>query len=334
MRRSALLSSLLCLAATAGCMNPMVDANGDPHLRLVTTTPIKIRSGIGTAGYDVMAVDPGHHRVYMALTDTDSIAVLDTETLTEVTEIYVGQPVQGIAIDTVNQIAYTGGGAPGFVSSVDLRRMARLSENRTYGKPDGVAYDPAAGGIIVTLAARMAVARIDPVSLGFAGLVALPAEPGLPATDSRRGLVYVPLKTPAGLAVLDLRPGENAIVAKPALCGVTVPRSVAYDPALDRLFIPGDNYQMNWLQLPDYTCHSVPDAVGKFADVMVVDSQRHRVYVGNGGENTIDVEDTDGNHLGTFNLRGAPHTMVVDPSDGRLWVSQETTGTVSVLEPY
>jgi YVTN family beta-propeller protein len=297
----------------------------------------------GTPGrWDVMAIDPGSHHLYLSDTTNQSLDVLDLQTGQFVAQIS-GLPMQKSATGSVsgsNGLAVAANLGKVFVSDqVDnaLHVYDMKSNTQTAVIPttqdgsDSVAYDPVEKKVYVSNGSSHTITVIDGTNNQVLSQIALPGGPELSAYDPFNDTIIQNLSSTNQVAVIDPKTDTIRVVYNlvPG-CG---PHGVGVDPANQHLVIACTHMTV------------IMDA----GDGSILSATRH-VY----GSDVADYNPIDNNfYVAASGFKPSPvlgvlsaatndwvqnvptaagaHTLVVDPTDGKIYVGAQTPGTILVF---
>jgi YVTN family beta-propeller protein len=207
---------------------------------VVSPANVVLRSAHIALGATGAAFDPKNDELYVALSLSHTVEVLDVGSMKSLANITVPQQPDGVLYDPGNGQIYVSQPAFGFVYGDTLSEIDPTSNtvvrNLTVGSgPEGMAYDAASREILLALSQADAVEMINDTTGSVSAAVNLPGQPWGVAFDSVSGLVYVSVSTTNQVAVVDpakgLLDGSIDVVANPY--------GVAYSQAAGTVFVAG-----------------------------------------------------------------------------------------------
>ena len=228
----------------------------------------------------------------------------------------------GVVIDPTSQLAFVTHSGANTVDVFDPKTMRPVSRIPVAPDPDAIVYDPLAKLVYVASGDGKAATLIDPASQKVVGAIPLGGEPEFAAFDPATGLIYQNLADANAVVAVDVGkravtqrwplsgcefPTGTAIDATNrrlfiacgksskllvfdldqhrAIAGVPIgfgADSVAYDPALRRIYVTG---LTGLLCVIDQATPDTYRAAGSIrlhfnAHTLAVDPATHRLYVG------------------------------------------------------
>lgn len=239
----------------------------------------------GVAGrIDHLAVDPVHHRVFVAEIANGSVDVVDLDTGVSRRISHLPEPQGVVYLPMLDQIAVACGG-DGTVSFYNAQSLGLIGRVKVGGDADNLRIMPGTGQLTVGYGAG-AIAVIDPRTRAVIRTFALPAHPEGFQIDAEGGRIFVNLPNAGALAVIDLATGK-------AGTKVRTPHMLTFPMALDPR--PGGSIAIV-SRLPTHITLFDPEsgtirhdlATCGDADDVFLDAKRRRWYV-SCGAGSVDV---------------------------------------------
>lgn len=273
----------------------------------------------GDGRWDLLAVDPSRHRVF--LSRSDRVDVVDTATGKIVGTIGGTDGVHGIAIAAKLGRGYATNGKANSVTEFDLNRLERTRDIPVTGKsPDAVVYEPTTGRVFAFNARSNNVSVIDAGKGTETAVIAFEGNPEL-AVDDAHGHVFVNIEDTAQLVEIDARRLE--VMATWHLDGCESPTGLAIDTKTARLFSTCQNRRMvitdarsgrQVAQLP----------IGEGPDGAAFDPVTHDAFSADGKSGTLTVvHEDDANHFRVIQnvaTQAGARTVAIDPVAHRLYL--------------
>ena len=307
------MKTLLSAAALALLLSPAASARAPatpaPQYRVVETI-----SG-PDGGWDLLGVDPAHHRLYVAR--SDAVMAVDLAN-GQVTPALL--PAQrghaALAIPGGNEAIVTNGNSDNaqIFDGTTGKVRATISTGK---KPDAAAYDPLTRHLFVMNADSGDISVIDPVRATVIATIAVGGSLELGAADGR-GNLFVNVEDKNDVAVIDTR--TNRLVRRFPLAGCDGPTGIAYAPEARRLVSACANGRAI---VSDVSGRQVANiAIGEGPDGAVYDDARHVALIPSGRTGTLSVIQLTGQPrlLQTLATAKGARTAALDPSTGRVYL--------------
>jgi DNA-binding beta-propeller fold protein YncE len=270
-----------------------------------------------TGGFDYVAVDAVHRRVYAAHTGAQSLLIVDADKGTVLHQIKVG-PMHGVAFSSDGTKVYTGNGDAKSVSESDPATFKVLRTVSVDGPVDAIAYDESNGHIYADEDDGTRIFVIDAKTMKQIATVVLPGhKPEYLAVDPQTHAVYQNIADKSEVAVID--PAKLAVTSTFATPELVNNHPLAYDPQFKELVTGGANGVL-----------SVYDPAGKklfqttmpaHIDQCDLDANTHMLACAGGTGITVFALSPDkppavvGTYAGTLRT----HTLAFDAKTHDLW---------------
>jgi len=298
---------------------------------LVRTGFIPIPPG-REAGFDHADVFRPGQRIYVAHTGADRIDVLDCQQRTYLRSLPNLPGVAGVLIDEPHDLLFSSDRAAARVSVLRCSSEELLGRVDVGPHPNGLAYDPARQRLYSfnlgePVGEGCTASVIDVDSLVAVAELPLPGRPRWALYDRERDAVFVNIREPAEILVIDA--AETSIGGR-----LAVPSAGPHGLWLDsnRLFCAADGGALVVLDadagevLASLPLPGVPD-------VVMHDPDRHRLYVAIGEPGLVCSFDSERlEALETVETEQGAHTTCWDPGGGCLYVFCPTSGGAAVYE--
>lgn len=303
--------SLLLLLCTAGV------AEAQPPKPLYTATKTV---PIGAPDrWDLLAFDPGSHRVYIA--HGDRVTVVDGQSGAPIgrVESYPGG-THGVAIVPALGRGYTDDGHAGTANSFDLETLKPLKSIPAESDADALIFDRASGHVLVIDSDPGKITVIDPKSDTAIATLDAGGKLEMGVADDA-GKVFINGEAKREIVRMDTR--TNRIDAHWTIPGCESPHGLAIDSKSRRLFSTCANRVMAVLDADNgKLVASLP--IGARTDGAAFDPITKRAFSSN-GDGTLTVIAEESPHsftvLGTVTTLPGARTMTLDPQSGRLYLA-------------
>ena len=260
--------------------------------------------GLGNAnGGNGIAYDPVSDHLFVANKFTANVSRADAANGANLAEFSTGSQPDGVAVDPETGIVYVANFDSNTISMLDGATGALLRVEPGGGQPSFIALDPHHRRFYVTNHLGSTIGVYD---LGSGTLLKTLPTGGGPygiALDPTAGRLYTADRDGRSVTIVDLN-SDTIVKHMPLNC---VPYQVAVNPASGHLFVLcPDEQQMHIYNLEDTRWLAwVP--VGRGAqEGIAVDAATGRVYVSNGGDDSVSIFQDSGPVL--------PPTLVPTPT--------------------
>ncbi|UUL75550.1 YncE family protein [Pseudarthrobacter sp. Fe7] len=231
----------------------------------------------GTPSVHGITLAPDRHLLLAAVSGSNEVAVIDTNTLAVTARIHAGDIPDGIAYDPVHGKAYVSNEHDHAETVIDLATNTAKTPIEIGGEAGNSVYDPATGMVMVNVQDRNELVTIDPATDTVVGRIPVPdceSNHGL-YLDGANKLAFIACEGSAKLLVLDL--DTRQVTARFDTGGN--PDVLAFDQGLHRLYVASESGVVSVFDEQNRTLTSM--ASGKLADnahTVAVDQETHRVY--------------------------------------------------------
>jgi DNA-binding beta-propeller fold protein YncE len=308
--------SVLSQAASAGRTAPAppagvsgVKATGPFHVERVFDVG-------GEGGWDLLAVDPEAHRLYVPR--GNRVMVIDTDTGKTAGEIGDTAGVHGVALAPEFNRGFTSNGKAGTVTVFDLKSLKVLQTVAAGQGPDAILFDPATKSIVVFNGKSHDATVIRAEDGVVAGTIPIGGKPELGVADGT-GKVYVNVEDTSEVVRLD--PRALKVEKRFALSPGDGPSGLAFDPAHNRLFAVCSNEKMVVLDAGTGKILATPK-IGKGVDGAAFDAVGG-FAVSSNGDGTMSVVSAKGDAfevVQTLATGTRARTVVIDPKSRRMYL--------------
>ena len=283
-------------------------------------------------GFDHADVYRAGRRMYVAHTGADRVDVLDCDRRAFLRSLPDLPGVAGVLVDGEHDLLFTSDRGAARVS------VFRCSDEQLLGRvavdphPNGLAYDRRrrllyAFNLGEPLGEGCTASVVDLDAMQVASTIPLPGRPRWAAYDAERDRVYVNIRAPAQIAVVD---AATAAIER----SFPVPSDGPHGLGLDdgRLFCAADGGALVVLDADSGRVLGRVPLPGE-PDVVILDPRRQRLYVAIGDPGVVVSVDTARHeHLETVDTETGAHTIGWDTDAGRLYVFCPRSGGAAVYE--
>ena len=273
----------------------------------------------GPGRWDLLAVDPNRHRVF--LSRSDRVDVVDATSGKLVGSIAGTDGVHGIAIAPKLGRGFATSGKSNSVTEFDLEHLARIRDISVSGKsPDAVLFEPSTNRLFSFNAQSDNVSVIDPKAGAEIAVIAFDGNPEL-AVEDGHGHVFVNIEDKAQLVAIDAR--SLKVTSTWTLEGCESPTGLAIDSKSARLFSTCQNRRMivtdarsgrQVAQLP----------IGEGPDGAAFDPSTREAFSADGKSGTLTVvHEDDPDHFRVVQsvaTQPGARTVALDPVAHRLYL--------------
>jgi DNA-binding beta-propeller fold protein YncE len=283
-------------------------------------------------GFDHADVFRAGQRIYVANTGGDRIDVLDTERRTFLRSLPDLPGVAGVLIHESDDLLFSSDRATARVSVFRCSSEELIGRVAVGAHPNGLAYDPGRRRLYSfnlgePVGEGCTASTVDLESMTTIAELPLPGRPRWAIYDGDRDVVFVNIREPAEIEVIDASTGS-------IVRAFAVPSAGPHGLWLDqgRLFCAADGGALvvldanNGEVLANLPLPGVPD-------VVMHDPERQRLYVAIGEPGVVcSVDSEQLSVLETVETEPGAHTSCWDPDGGCLYVFCSTSGGAAVYE--
>jgi YVTN family beta-propeller protein len=295
-------AKIVTAGALGFCALPASSADQGYHLvaRQVLEGPVR---------WDYLAVDSGHHRVF--LTRGDHVDVFDAASKSVIGSIANTAGVHGVAVAPDRDRGYTSNGGSDSVTVFLLSSLKEIATVKVGAKPDAIVYDAKTARVFVANAKDKSLSVIDAESNKMIHSITLPGKPETAVVDGK-GRLYIALEDRNTIAVIDTE-SMNLLQQLDVSAVCDEPAGLAVDPSSARLFAGCHNGKMAIVDGLTGKVLAAP-AIGKGNDATAFDPVRKLAFASN-GDGTLTVVDGSAPHrvLQTLSTMPRARTMALDP---------------------
>ena len=330
------IASALGVAVTtaAGHVAAIAATPAPPSYAIVDRIP-----GTGRA-WDYAIIDEPAARLYLA---QQGVTALDLKTNKIMTGLVAGKTTHGVAPlgdgsvavdDSASKTVTVFNGTTGEV--VAIIPTAEYNPVNGMHALDALVLEPRSGLLAAINGESGLLLLIDVKQAKVAGTVSIGGKPEFAVADGR-GNLYINVNRGKTNEVVGVDIAARKAVTHMPLKGCEDPTGIAYDQADDLLISVCDNGVAKFLHREDgHEAASL--AVGKGADAVMFDSQRHRAFVPGADDGTLTViavrSATDIAVIQTLTTQRGTRLGAVDLESGRLYLPTAKFGKPVPPSPY
>jgi len=275
-------------------------------------------------GFDHAAVYHGSPRLYIAHTANDDIDVVDSASDRFLRSIHGLKGVAGVLVSDERDLLFTANRGENTVSIFAAGKEQQAARLSVGMRPNGLAFDPSRGLLLVANVGDPNVPNSSSVSLidvgqrVLTGAVILPGRPRWAVYDEVTAAFYVNIADPPLIVRIDANhpSGIRETFEIPA----RGPHGLDLDPRARTLFCACDEGKLVAVQLDTGDVRLIGDLSGP-PDVVFFNSALQRVYVAVGSPGAVDVFDAARMRI----LEAVPtekgaHTLAFDHRKNKVYV--------------
>jgi DNA-binding beta-propeller fold protein YncE len=294
-------------------------STGAPERREVAYRVLSNTTLGGEGRWDLLAVDPRSHRVFISR--SDHVDVFDGDGAKLLGTVSGTDGVHGIAVVPALGRAYSTNGKSNSLTEFDLASYARIRDIPLSGQsPDAILLEPHTGLLFAFDAHSNNVSVVDPAAGKETGTIAFEGNPELAVADGR-GHLFVNIEDKAQLVEIDA--SRRAIVHTWTIEGCEGPTGLAMDLAHRRLFSACDNGVMA-ITDADSGRQVARVPIGEGPDGAAFDASGQDAFSPNGQSGTLTIiHEDDPEHFRvtqTLPTQTGARTIELDPSTHRLYL--------------
>ena len=230
-----------------------------------------------------VVIEPSSHLAFVTRSDANSVDIFDPATMAAIKHIPVADDPDAIFYDEINKLVYVASGDSHLATLIDPSTQATLATMPLGGKPEYATLDASTKLLYQNLHDTSSVVAIDIAKRAVVQrwpLQGCVAPTGM-AIDEMHRRLFIACGANAVLAVFDLT-GHRVVATIPIGKG---PDSVAFDPALHRIYTTGKSGALVVIQQDEPNKYEVLDTVHLHygAHTLTLDPRTHALYVGYAG---------------------------------------------------
>nr|WP_308188323.1 YncE family protein [Nocardia australiensis] len=300
------------VTVVAACSSPTTPPAGTAELPLRQVGEIALTGG--SVRFDYTSLDGGAGLLFIAHMGAGEVVEVDIRSHTVVRTIGNLPDVHGVLVVPDRHRVYATATGRNQLVALDEDTGAALWSSPTDAYPDGLAYDPVRGAVWTTNERAGTETVIDADTGNVRGTVSLGGEVGNVVYDPAIDRMVVAVQGRGDLAVID--PATLAVTDRIPTPGCDSPHGQALDTANQVMFVGCEANAT--LVTVDLNRRTVTDhnTVGETPDVLVYDSDAHRLYVAaeSSWVSVFDQRDGRTTAVGAEHLADGAHTLALDPA--------------------
>jgi len=270
----------------------------------------------GDGGWDLLAVDPDAHRLYVPR--GTRVMVIETDTGQVAGEIADTSGVHGVALAPSLNRGFTSNGKAGTVTVFDLKSFKTIQTVKAGENPDAILFEPVTKTVLCFNGKSNDATVFNAGDGTVLGTIAVGGKPELAVADGT-GKVFVNVEDTS--EVIQLDPATLKVVKRFPLAPGDGPSGLAFDPVHKRLFAACSNEKVIVLDSETGRVLATP-TIGKGVDGADFDSSGGFVLTSN-GDGTISVISTKDDKfevVQTLATGPRARTLIVDSKSRRAFL--------------
>jgi YVTN family beta-propeller protein len=267
-------------------------------------------------GWDLLSIDPAHHRLLLAR--TDGVMAVDLRSGAVTPGFVPGARLHAVLAIPGTRLGLATSGPANEAILFDSGTGAVTAHVPTGANPDAAIYEPASKTVWVMNARDGSATIVDPATAKVVDTVAIGGGLELPALDGR-GHLFVNVEDRNEIAEVDL--ATRKVVKHIALTGCDGPTGLAYLSSGILVSACANGVAKLVRAATGAIAGEIP--IGPRPDGAFADPARRRAYIPSGGDGTLTVLDTSGRLprlLARVPTQAGARTGTVDPATGRVYL--------------
>ena len=295
---------------------------------------IELPENLKPGGFDHAAVHCGSGRLYVAHTANDSLDVIDCVEDRYLHSIENLMGVAGALVSDEHNLAFTSNRGENTVGIFAPDNQPSLAKVGVGIRPNGLAYDPARGLLLVANVGDPKVPNSFTLSIvnvkdqRMTASVRVPGRTRWPVFDAEGEFFYINIADPAEIVVLASNAPDR--VARTLSIPATGPHGLDFDPEHRRLFCACDANQLVILKADSGEVLTQLELSGA-PDVIFFNRILRHLYVAVGDPGVVDVFDTDVmERIETVPTERDAHTLGFDAERNKVYAFLPETHRAAV----
>jgi DNA-binding beta-propeller fold protein YncE len=295
---------------------------------------IELPGNLKPGGFDHAAVHCGSGRLYVAHTANDALDVVDCVEDRYLHSIENLTGVAGALVSNEQNLAFTSNRGENTVGIFAPDSEASLAKVGVGIRPNGLAYDPAKGLLLVANVGDPKVPNSFTLSIvnvkerRMTASVRVPGRTRWPVFDAEGELFYVNIADPAQIVVLPSDAPDR--VVRTLTVPAPGPHGLDFDPEHRRLFCACDANQLVILKADSGEVLTQLELSGS-PDVIFFNRVLRHLYVAIGDPGVVDVFDTNlMERIETVPTDGDAHTLGFDAERNKVYAFLPKTHRAAV----
>ncbi len=295
---------------------------------------IELPENLKPGGFDHAAVHCGSGRLYVAHTANDALDVIDCVEDRYLHSIENLKGVAGALVSDEQNLAFTSNRGENTVGIFAPDNEPSLAKVGVGIRPNGLAYDPASGLLLVANVGDPKVPNSFTLSIvnvkeqRMTASVRVPGRTRWPVFDGQGEFFYINIADPAEIVVLASNAPDR--VARTLSIPATGPHGLDFDPEHRRLFCACDSNQLVILKADSGEVLKQLELSGS-PDVIFFNRVLRHLYVAVGDPGVVDVFDTDVmERIETIPTERDAHTLGFDAERNKVYAFLAETHCAAV----
>jgi DNA-binding beta-propeller fold protein YncE len=295
---------------------------------------IELPQNLKPGGFDHAAVHCGSGRLYVAHTANDALDVIDCGEDRYLHSIENLMGVAGALVSDEQNLVFTSNRGENTVGIFAPDNEPSLAKVGVGIRPNGLAYDPARGLLLVANVGDPKVPNSFTLSIvnvkeqRMTASVRVPGRTRWPVFDAQAELFYVNIADPAQIVMLASNAPNR--LARTLPIPAAGPHGLDFDPEYRRLFCACDANQLVILKADSGEVLTQLELSGS-PDVIFFNRVLRHLYVAVGDPGVVDVFDTDVmERIETVPTEGDTHTLGFDAERNKVYAFLPKTHRAAV----
>lgn len=288
----------------------------------------------GSGGFDHADVHAASDRLYVAHTSNNSLDVIDCAQERYIASVSNLSAVAGALVSEARGLVFTSNRGENTVSLFKPGREQDATKVSVGVKPNGLAFDPARGILLVanvgdpSIADSFTISVVDIEQRARIAEFPVPGRTRWAVHDPLRNTFYVNLAKPSMIVRID--GSDPRTVTSEIDIGAVGPHGLDIEPATGRLYCACDDGALLAIDAASGRVLG-QTALSGSPDVVFLHSGLGRLYVAIGDPGVIDVIDTRLMRVvQTIDTEAGAHTLAIDRKRGRVYAFLPETHRAAV----
>lgn len=297
---------------------------------------IQLPSHTKGGGFDHAAVHEVSSRLYVAHTANDEVDVIDSASDRFLRSIRGLKGVAGVLVSDARGLLFTANRGENTVSIFAVEREEEVVRVPVGIRPNGLAFDPVRGRLLVAnvgdplVRDSWTVSMIDLGHKSVAETAVLPGRPRWAVYDDRTAAFYLNIADPPLIVKIDAQ--SPSTVREQYEIPATGPHGLDLDPQGRQLFCACDGGKLVVVHLDSDEIRLVGELSGP-PDVVFFNPGQSHLYVAVGSPGVIDVFDAKRMELlDSVPTEKGAHTLAIDPRKHKVYAFLPSTHRAAVYE--
>jgi YVTN family beta-propeller protein len=301
----------VCFIAVSAALSCHPSAFADVPVNLGVISTIAGPDG----GWDLAAVDPDGHRLFIAR--SNGVTAIDLESGKVTPKLVGGKRLHAVLPLPGGKVLTTNGG-DNTSTLFDTETGSTIASIPTGIDPDDAAYDAASGLVLVMDGGGGDITLIDPKTASSPGRIPVGGKLEAAVVDGH-GRAFVNVEDKGEIAVIDI--AARKVTARYPLADCERPTGLALNPSTGLLIAACANKKALAVQSKDGTV-TANLAIGERPDGAIYDAGRNFFFISCGEGNIAVIGETTGQPaiVGTIATANGARTAALDSKTGKIYL--------------